>query len=154
MKRLLLRVFALACVVATTGCQRACNKVMGRTIANAAEDDLRAILDKTGAKKPKVFCNTPYAVRESRCSAMLDKGEHDALVKQLGLASRPLEKWNKDQLLSCETFTFDRTVVRHARFDHLPAVDGVQLKQPYKSFDLYWDEKTSEACIELVIASR
>ncbi len=127
-----------------------CNKIWGRSIANTAEDDLRGMVAALGVKA-RVACQTPSAIRRSRCTVRLTADEHDALVKRLGLSATPPEKSHEDPKVTCDAWREGRAVERHLRMEPLPDV-GAQLGQPYRGFDLYWDPKTGESCIELRIA--
>lgn len=139
--------FALILVsVAAAGC----DKFQGRSIANTTEDDVRAIVSTLGVKA-RVSCQTPYAIRRSRCLVTLTPAEHDALVKRLDLRATPIEKSHEDPKLTCDAWREGRTIERHLRMEPLPDV-GAQLGQPYRGFDVYWDTKTGESCLELRIA--
>jgi hypothetical protein len=135
----------------SAGCTRACDKLQGRTVANASENDLRAIVAALDIRA-KISCETPIAIRRSRCLTTLTKDEHEKLVSKLGLASKPLEKSHDDPQITCDWWRQDRPgVERHLRMEPLPDV-GAQLSQPYRGFDLFWDPATGESCIEVRIA--
>lgn len=137
--------------VGSAGCANACNKLWGRSIANASENDLRAIVAALDIKE-KISCSTPTAIRRSRCLTKLTKDEHEKLVTKLGLASKPIEKSFEDTKITCDPWREGRAVVeRHLRMEPLPDV-GAPLSQPYRGFDLFWDPSTGESCIEVRIA--
>jgi hypothetical protein len=135
----------------SAGCAKACDKVSGRSIANASENDLRAIVAALDIKE-RISCETPIAIRRSRCLTKLTKEEHEKLVSKLTLSSKPIEKSFEDPVVTCDMWREGRPVVeRHLRMEPLPDV-GAQLGQPYRGFDLFWDPATGESCIELRIA--
>ncbi|MGZ3449179.1 MAG: hypothetical protein ACXWUG_28580 [Polyangiales bacterium] len=137
--------------VFSAGCANACDKLWARSIANATENDVRAIAAALDIKE-KISCNTPHAIRRSRCLTKLTPEEHATLIKRLDLASKPIEKSYEDPKVTCDPWREGRAVVeRHLRMEPLPDV-GAKLGQPYRGFDLFWDPATGESCIELRIA--